>query len=126
MFQFLKNQNLIGLDIGSHTIKAVQLKRTPEQIQLLSLAFLEVPPEIQEEADKAELLRLDYPTHLWLEKEIKSVANVTRRDIGEFLEIAAAIPLRPSVEEYPLSEANRALAELKAGKIHGAKVLRLA
>ena len=80
----------------------------------------------KEEYDKAELLRLDYPTHLWLEKEVKSVANVARNDIREFLELAAEIPLRPAVEEYPLTEANRALAELKAGKIRGAKVLRLA
>jgi propanol-preferring alcohol dehydrogenase len=80
----------------------------------------------KEEGDKAELLRLDYPAHLWLEKEIKSVANVARQDIREFLELAAAIPIRPEVEEYPLMEANRALAELKAGKIRGAKVLRMA
>jgi propanol-preferring alcohol dehydrogenase len=79
----------------------------------------------KEEKDKAELLGLDYPAHLWLEKEIKSVANVTRRDIAEFLELAAEIPLRPDVEEFPLAEANRALAELKAGKIRGAKVLRV-
>jgi propanol-preferring alcohol dehydrogenase len=80
----------------------------------------------KEEKDKTELLRLDYPAHLWLEKEIKSVANVARRDIAEFLELAAKIPLRPEVEEYPLAEANRALAEMKAGKIRGAKVLRIA
>ena len=80
----------------------------------------------KEEGDKTELLRLDYPAHLWLEKEIKSVANVARRDIPEFLDLAAEIPLRPEVEEYPLTEANRALAELKAGKIRGAKVLRTA
>ena len=80
----------------------------------------------KEEGDKTELLRLDYPAHLWLEKEIKSAANVTRSDIREFLELAAEIPLRPAVEEYPLGEANRALAELRAGTIRGAKVLRTA
>jgi propanol-preferring alcohol dehydrogenase len=80
----------------------------------------------KEEWDKTELLRLDYPVHLWLEKEIKSVANVARRDITEFLELAAAIPLLPEVEEYPLTDANRALVKLKAGKIRGAKVLRIA
>lgn len=80
----------------------------------------------KEEKDKAELLALDYPGQLWLEKEIKSVANVTRRDIVEFLKLAAEIPLRPEVEEFPLAEANRALSELKAGKIRGAKVLRMA
>jgi propanol-preferring alcohol dehydrogenase len=80
----------------------------------------------KEERDKDELMRLDYPAHLWLEKEIKSVANVTRHDISEFLALAAEIPLRPEVQEYPLADANRALAELKKGKIRGAKVLRMA
>ena len=80
----------------------------------------------KEERDKSELLRLDYPGHLWLEKEIKSVANVARCDISEFLALAAEIPLRPEVQEYPLTDANRALAELKEGKIRGAKVLRMA
>ncbi|MCX5849165.1 MAG: zinc-dependent alcohol dehydrogenase family protein [Deltaproteobacteria bacterium] len=79
----------------------------------------------KEEADKDYLLRLDYGRHLWLEKEIKSVANVTRRDIEEFLALASQIPIIPEVEEYPLIEANRALVELKEGKIRGAKVLRI-
>jgi propanol-preferring alcohol dehydrogenase len=80
----------------------------------------------KEEVDKASLLGLDYSAHLWLEKEIKSVANVTRRDVGEFLELAARIPIRPEVEEFPLEKANQALVELKARKIRGAKVLRVA
>ncbi len=79
----------------------------------------------KEEADKNELLKLDYPQHLWLEKEIKSVANVTRKDVEEFLSLAAAIPLRPEVQEYKLEEANTALLELKERKIRGAKVLVL-
>jgi len=77
----------------------------------------------KEQTDKGELLRLDYPLHLWQEKEIKSVANVARRDIEEFLEMAARIPILPDVEEYTFADANRALAELKAGVIRGAKVL---
>jgi propanol-preferring alcohol dehydrogenase len=77
----------------------------------------------KEEVDKTYLLRVDYPTHLWREKEIKSVANVTRSDIGEFLGLAASIPIRPDVEEFRLGEANKALLELKRGKIRGAKVL---
>lgn len=80
----------------------------------------------KEETDKQELLRLDYPVHLWLEKEIRSVANVTRQDIRECLELAASIPLRPEVVEYPLQEANRALADLNQGIARGAKVLRIA
>ena len=77
----------------------------------------------KEDTDKNYLLQLEYPKHLWLEKEIKSVANVTRQDIEEFLILAARIPLLPEVEEYPLTEANHALTELKEGKIRGAKVL---
>ena len=77
----------------------------------------------KEEADKDELLRLDYPLHLWQEKEIKSVANVARRDIEELMTIASRIPILPDVEEYPFADANRALVDLKQGKIRGAKVL---
>ncbi len=77
----------------------------------------------KEEADKDQLLRLDYPLHLWQEKEIKSVANVARRDIAEFLELASHIPIIPDIEEYPFADANRALVDLKQGKIRGAKVL---
>jgi len=79
----------------------------------------------KEEADKEALLALDYPAHLWMEKEIKSVANVARRDVREFLALAAEAELRPEVEEYPLAEANTALVELKERRIRGAKVLRI-
>lgn len=75
--------------------------------------------------DRESLLELDYARDLWLEREIKSVANVTRRDVVEFLSLAAEMHLQPQVQEYPLSQANRALAELKQGKIRGAKVLRI-
>ncbi len=77
----------------------------------------------KEEVDKECLLQIDYPAHLWMEKEIKSVANVSRRDIREFLELAAEIFLKPEVQEFALEDANEALAELKAKKIRGAKVL---
>jgi alcohol dehydrogenase, propanol-preferring len=79
----------------------------------------------KEDTDKDYLLKLNYPTHLWLEKEIKSVANVTRRDISEFLQLAAEIPIRPDVQEFSLKEANEALVELKEARIRGAKVLRM-
>jgi propanol-preferring alcohol dehydrogenase len=79
----------------------------------------------KEEADQEELRKLDYETQLWHEKEIKSVANVTRQDVREFLVLAGESGLRPEVEEFPLEEANRALLELKKGIIRGAKVLRL-
>lgn len=79
----------------------------------------------KEEGDKHALLHLDYTAHLWLEKEIKSVANVTRKDVQEFLALAAGIPIRSEFHAYPLEDANRALVEMKTGKIRGAKVLLL-
>ena len=79
----------------------------------------------KEEADKSELLKLDYPRDLWMEKEVKSVANITRRDVEEFLQMAAEIPIKPEVREYGLEEANQALLELKERRIRGAKVLRI-
>jgi propanol-preferring alcohol dehydrogenase len=80
----------------------------------------------KEEADKDALLALDYPAQLWLEKEIRSVANVTRADVRECLAFAAAAGIRPEIEEYPLADANSALMDLKRGRIRGAKVLRIA
>ncbi len=77
----------------------------------------------KEDADKLVLTRIDYPTHLWLEKEIKSVANVTRRDVREFLNAAAELKLTPQVRQYALSDANQALVDLKVGSLTGAKVL---
>jgi alcohol dehydrogenase, propanol-preferring len=80
----------------------------------------------KEDSDKEALLGLDYPTHLWCEKEIKSVANITRADVYEFLQLAAEMRLKPEVTEYALEDANRALVEMKGKEIRGAKVLRVA
>jgi len=80
----------------------------------------------KEDGDKDALLRLDYPAHLWCEKEIKSVSNITRSDVREFLGLAAEMLLKPEVQEYPLEDANRALVEMKAKEIRGAKVLMVA
>jgi len=79
----------------------------------------------KEERDKEFLLSLDYKEHLWLEKEIKSVANITREDAQDFLPLAAEIPILPKVQEFGLKEANKALVLLKQGKIQGAGVLRI-
>ena len=79
----------------------------------------------KEEKDKDCLLKLDYPSHLWLEKEIKSVANIAKRDAEEFLPLAAEIPIVPEVQEFKLEEANDVLALLKQGKIQGAGVLKM-
>jgi propanol-preferring alcohol dehydrogenase len=58
-----------------------------------------------------------------MEREIKTVANITQHDIRQFLPIAAAIPIRAEVQTYPLAEANRALVDLKRRPVRGAKVL---
>ena len=79
----------------------------------------------KEEGDKESLLGLEYSRNLWMEKEIKSVANITRKNVEEFLALAAEIPLRPEIQEFTLAEANQALQEFEERKIHGAKVLRI-
>ena len=79
----------------------------------------------KEEADKEVLMQLDYASQLWMEKEIKSVANVTRQDVREFLALAAEAEIKPEVQEYDLKDANQALLEMKQGKIRGAKVLHI-
>ena len=79
----------------------------------------------KEEVDKDVLLKLDYPAQLWMEKEIKSVANVTRADVREFLQLAAEANIKPDYQEFELEDANQALLEMKQGKIRGAKVLRI-
>ncbi len=79
----------------------------------------------KENHDRNQLAHLDYPRHLWLEKEIKSVANVCRTDVYEFLKLAAELAIRPTVDVYPLEEANRALFALKTGAVRGAKVLAI-
>ncbi len=81
---------------------------------------------IRKEAnDRDLLLQLDYDRHLWREKSMSTVANVTRNDVKECLRLAAEIPLRPHVTEYPLEQANEALLALKKGHVKGAWVLRL-
>jgi propanol-preferring alcohol dehydrogenase len=80
---------------------------------------------IRKEGDNGCLLNLDYQLHLWLEKELKSVANITRRDLNDFLRLAAKINLQSDVQVFALDQANKALLELKTGKIRGAKVLNI-
>ena len=79
----------------------------------------------KEEVDKESLLSLDYPVHLWLEKEIKSVANICRKDVSEFLAVAAEMRIKLEIQEFVLEEANEALVELKTWRIRGAKVLKI-
>jgi len=88
------------LEKGGRLVIAVICKRSP------------IPP-------------LDYAQLLWDEKEIKSVANITRKDAQDFLPLAAEIPIVPEVQEFKLEEANEALVLLKQGKIRGAAVLKV-
>lgn len=91
---------LRALEKGGRLVMAVIRKRNP------------IPP-------------MDYAQLLWDEKEIKSVANITRKDAQEFLSLAAEIPIIPAVQEFRLEEANQALNLLKKGKIQGAGVLKM-
>jgi len=77
----------------------------------------------KESADQKALLDIRYQDHLWMEKEIKSVANITRKDVEEFLQLAADIPIKPELEIYPFDQANDALLDLKQKHVRGAKVL---
>lgn len=77
----------------------------------------------KENVDRSALTDLDYARDIWMEKQIVSVANVTRADISEFLALAAEIGIRPEIQVFPLEQANRALLELHQRKIRGAKVL---
>ena len=88
------------LEKGGRLVMAVIRKRSP------------IPP-------------LDYTRLLWDEKEIKSVANITRQDARDFLPLAAEIPIIQQVQEFKLEEANEALLLLKQGKVQGAAVIRL-
>ncbi len=74
---------------------------------------------------ETKIPELDYAQCLWEEKEVKSVANVTKRDIEGFLELASKVPIRPEVTVFRLEEANRALLLLKRGGYRGAGVLKI-
>jgi propanol-preferring alcohol dehydrogenase len=77
----------------------------------------------KDDRDKSELLSLDYARDLWLEREIKSVANVTRADVRGFLEAATVIPIRPHVTTFSLGAASEAIMALADGTHTGAIVL---
>ena len=98
---------------------------------LAALAFLKPGGRLvinairKESVDEEHLREFDYAKHLWMEKEIKSVANVTSDDVRNFLKAAAEIPLKPNVKVYPFEKANEALMDIKNRKIRGAKVLMI-
>lgn len=79
----------------------------------------------KEPGDRHLMAEISYEHHLWMEKEVKSVANVTHDDIEAFLPIAAEIPLRVEIQTYSLENANQALRDLREGHVRGAKVLKM-
>ena len=79
----------------------------------------------KEDLDKDYLINIDYSRDLWMEREIKSVANVTFADIEEVLQTAAKYNIKPEFQLYELNEANTALTEIKNKNISGAKVLKI-
>jgi len=79
----------------------------------------------KEDGDRQLMAGINYERHLWMEKEIKSVANVTFRDIEAFLPVAAQAGLHVETELYPLEAANQALLDLRGGHVRGARVLQI-
>lgn len=77
----------------------------------------------KESGDQHALLGLRYHDHLWLEKEVKTVANITRNDVRDFLSLASKTALKPEVVSYPFAGANEAIADLRNGHVKGAKVI---
>ncbi len=63
---------------------------------------------------------------LWGERQLRSVANLTRADAEQFLALAPRVPVRTEVTPYPLARANEALADLRAGRLRGSAVLAVA
>src|SRR5688500_18302456 len=80
----------------------------------------------KESHDENAILQLNYQEHLWMEKEIRRVANITRDDVQKFLTLASSIPIKPVVEVYDFGDANRALVDMKRKHARGAKVLNCA
>ena len=79
----------------------------------------------KEDFDKDYLINIDYSRDLWMEKEIKSVANVTFNDIKEVLSIASKYNIKPEYQIYDLLDANKAIIDIKEKRIKGAKVLKV-
>ncbi len=75
--------------------------------------------------DREELLNLEYSKHLWLEKEIKSVANVTKSDLEGIISAANRLDISPEITTYSLREAHKALLDIKMSRGKGARVLKI-
>jgi len=68
----------------------------------------------------------NYHDHLWMERSIKSLANITREDGREFLEIAAKVGIKTEIEAFPFNELPETLILAKGGKAKGNAVIKIA
>ncbi|MEM4512986.1 MAG: alcohol dehydrogenase catalytic domain-containing protein [Ignisphaera sp.] len=68
---------------------------------------------------------LDYVKHMWLEKEVKTVANITRKDVTEFIRIVEKFGVDSHIQRYKFEEVNKALRDLKAAKVVGSPILKI-
>lgn len=98
--------------VGALVPQALQAVAPGGTVVLAGIHMSEIPP-------------LPYRL-LWEERVLRSVANLTRQDGEEFLALAPRVPVRTSVQTYPLEHANDALADLRAGRLQGAAVLTMA
>ncbi len=129
-----------ALELGAHWVGNTRdeppcplnavIDTTPAWLPVLSALAILAPGgrliinAIRKESGDQDLLTgLDYTRHLWREKSIKTVANVTREDVRSLLALAARIPLVPKIIEYPLDQALEGLLAIKSGNITGAGVL---
>jgi propanol-preferring alcohol dehydrogenase len=98
--------------VGSVVIAALEALRPGGTVAINAIHLDHIP-------------EFDY-SHLWLERSLRSVANFTRRDAEEFLELAATIPIRTTVDVADLADANATLRRLREGQVDGAAVLTTA
>jgi propanol-preferring alcohol dehydrogenase len=108
----LIDRAIIFAPVGNLVLDALRVMRKGGTVALAGIFSTPIPS-------------IDYNL-LYHERTIRSVANSTRQDVEGLLQVAAEIPIQTEVEEFPLHDANRVLQMMKASKIRGASVLRIA
>lgn len=102
---------IIFAPAGALVLEALRATRKAGTVALAGITMSQIPP-------------MDYPL-IYQEKTLRSVANLTRRDATEFLDLASEVPVETEVQVFPLESANQALADLKHSRIEGAGVLQV-
>lgn len=100
---------IIFAPVGSLVVTALQATRKGGTVVCAGIHMTDIPSFRYQD--------------LWGERVVRSIANLTRRDGDEFLELAPRANVRTTIEPYPLNDANRALDDLRGGRINGAAVL---